>query len=115
MIPATYDFTMVRGTTSPFVFRLQSGDPPEPIPLTDIHISIYNRSTQLVRKKLSDADGLALTDALSGEYTWTPTPAETRALKEGAKNSYEVEVWNGSSQLVYLIGTITGLGGLNDD
>lgn len=129
MIPGTYDFTVVRGTTPPFVIQLQAPalpeyDPPEfeAIPFTDVHLTIApGGGGTIYRKKLSDNDArFFVSDADLGEITWLPTPAETRALSESkpgapGKNKYELELWNGTEQAVYLIGTISAIGGINDD
>lgn len=129
MIPGTYDYTVVRGTTSPLVVQLQAPedlayDPPVfiPIPFTDVHLSVQpGGGGTVILKKLSDNDPrFFVSNEYEGEVTWLPTPAETRALaesKNGApgKNKYELELWNGTEQEVFLIGTITAIGGINDD
>jgi hypothetical protein len=133
MIPGEYNYTIVRGTTSPLVVKFQSPVDPnavpvvyEAIPFTDVHLTITkvnakDTDTVLVRKKLSDVDArFFVSDAPTGEITWMPTPAESRALlrsKEGdeAKNYYEFELWNVNEQTVYLTGLITAIGGVNDD
>jgi hypothetical protein len=129
MIPGTHDFTVVRGTTSPFIVQLQAPedlnyDPPVfiPIPFTDVHLTIApGGGGTIYRKKLSDNDvRFFVSNEYEGEITWLPTPDETRQLaesKNGAagKNHYELEIWNGTEQEVFLIGTITAIGGINDD
>jgi hypothetical protein len=116
--PGTYDFTIYRGTTDPLSFRISNTD--GIIPFTDIQLTISNiKATEsadpLVRKKLSDDDPGFISDDYSGTITWIPTPAESRLIPVGAKAKYEVELRNGTSQLIYLIGTITGAGGINAD
>lgn len=128
MIPGIHNYTIVRGTTAAFVVQLQAPedleyDPPVliPIPFTDVHLSIKPGSGAVFIKKLSDDDPrFYVSNEYEGEITWLPTPAESRSLvesKDGApgKNKYELEVWNGSEQEVYLTGTITAIGGINDD
>lgn len=132
MIPGTFDFTIVRGTTTPLVVQFQAPivgyDPPEfaPVPFTDVHLTITkvgagDSTAPLVRKKLSDSDPrFYISDPETGEVTWKPTPAESRALVKSTdgstpKNYYEFEHWNGPEQTVYLIGLITAIGGANDD
>jgi len=115
MIPATYNFTIVRGSTTPFVFRLLQGgvSPPTPIAYDDVRLSVGKEGATLYRKTLEDAT-LTESDPLIGEITWTPTPAETRQISKRG-TYYEVEIRMGSSEEVYLRGTITGIGGANDD
>lgn len=116
MIPGTYDFGLVRGSTSPFVVRLKVGSPLVSMVFTDVQLSIYKGSTLLIRKKVSDAlAGFSVTNSGEAEITWTPTPVESRLIPTGAKAKYELEVRNGASQEVVLVGTITGIGGLNAD
>lgn len=85
------------------------------MPLTDVRLTIKNGSDPAETKSLANGD-FVLTDAAQGEYTWTPTPADTRKFKPDAKTTYELEVRNGSTfEMVYLTGTISGIGGLNED
>lgn len=116
----TFDFEWVRGTTHPFVMRFTlAGDP---LPADDVRISVWKKSGKELafRVALSDGANLVQTDIDAGEYTFTPTAAQTRSLtesKEGEepKNRYEVEIRDGDSEEVYLLGKITATGGLNDD
>ncbi len=116
MIPATYNWSIVRGTTAPFVVRLQGGDPLVAIPFDDVRLSISNLSgsTEILRVTISNGR-MIVTDPATSEVAWIPEPEESRKIPKGAKSSYELEVWNGESQLVYIMGTITGIGGINDD
>lgn len=116
MIPATYNWSIVRGTTSPFTVRLQAGDPLAAIPFTDVRLSITNLkgTSFIMRPSISDGR-LNLLDVNTSEITWIPTPAESRAIPVGIKAKYELEVWNGDSEIVYMMGTIEGVGGINDD
>lgn len=123
MTPGRYDFQIVRGTTSPFIFRLKNDDGAgnlTPMVFEDVRLSIAIPDAPIVRTLVDG--GLEETDPAEGEITWTPTPAESRSLPEGVPVRYEVEVWNsdsnesdGSDQQVYLTGFITGVGGQNDD
>jgi hypothetical protein len=115
MTPGQYDFAMVRGTTSPFVFRLKQDDGTGnlvPLPYDDVRLSI-GFTTTLVESIANG--GLVETDAAEGEITWNPTPEETRQLPVNGAVKYEVEIRKNGGQEVYLMGSITGLGGLNDD
>jgi hypothetical protein len=116
--PGTFDFTIYRGTTDPFLFRISNDD--GTIPFTDIQLTISLKTDNegaapIVRKKLTDDDPNFDVDDYSGIVTWIPTPAESRAIPVGDKAKYEVELRNGTSQLIYLIGEITALGGINAD
>lgn len=114
--PATFDFTWVRGTNVPL--RLTFARNGVPIPFDDVRMSVAKGTTFLFRMGLGV--GGEITNPATGEVTFTPTPDQTRMLSESkpgqpAKNNYEVELRDGDSEQVYLIGNITGLGGRNDD
>lgn len=124
MTPGTFDFNIVRGTTAPLIVALSDNvaDVLTPVAYTSIVLSISKKATvgdeaSLILRKISTAaDGLAaVVDGDALRVTWTPSPAESRSLLVGAKNYYELEVRNGSIQVVYLLGTITGIGGINSD
>lgn len=116
MKPGTYDFVLFRGTTTPLVVQLlevDENDVETPVPFDDVRLSVYDGDTLLFRKSLGD--GIEVTDSGQSEVTWTPTVAESRSIPLGPVAKYELEVRDGSSQRVFLTGTITGSGGLNDD
>jgi hypothetical protein len=121
MIPATYDFTIWRGTAGPtqgLKVQLKAYDTDGVtlvnIPYQDVRLSIYKRSTLIQRLTLSGGR-LTESDIVNAEIEWAPTNEETRLIPKGAKATYELEVWNGDTEIVYLTGTITGAGGINDD
>ena len=121
LTPGILDFNWVRGTTSPLVVGLHQDS--VPLPYDDIRLSVYNGSTLVFRITLesNEGEGPGTVQITSpGWFKFTPTPEQTRALKQvkidaGGKNNYEVELRNGTSELVYLMGTIAGIGGINDD
>lgn len=120
MTPATYDFTVVRGTSGPtqgLVVRLkaQDGDSLVNIPYEDVRLSIYKRTTLILRATLSGGK-IVETDIAEAELAWVPTVDDTRLIPVGVnKCQYELEVWNAGTQIVYMLGSITGVGGINDD
>lgn len=117
MTPGVYDFDLVRGSTSPFTFQLKTQDAADVevnLPYDDVRLSIYSGGVLLFRKTLADAS-LAETAPSDAEITWTPTPEESRQIPLGPNTTYELEVRYTTSQQVYLMGTITGIGGGNDD
>ena len=118
MTPDIYDWDWVRGTTEPIIMRFKLPDG-NPIPFDDVRLRVYNGSTFLFMLSISEG-GATVTDALTGEVTFQPTAAQTRQLVPSqigspGKNKYEIELRNGASELVYVLGTISGIGGLNDD
>jgi hypothetical protein len=118
LVPGKYSFTLYRGSTDPFSFRI-TNDQGALVPYTDLILTISKKNSTvdtdaLVRMQLSLADPNFIADA-AGVVTWTPTPAQSRSLGVGMKQKYEVEVRNGPLQLIYLIGDITGAGGINSD
>ncbi|CAH1656820.1 conserved hypothetical protein [Hyphomicrobiales bacterium] len=118
MKPVCHDLTVVRGNNQPITFRFKTSRDDEAQPLDfsggEIVLTIVSRLSTL-RKSTDDADGLTVVPP-AGEVTWQPTLAETRAIPEGRRSTYEVE-WRqaGGQQLTLLRGAITGVGGLGDD
>jgi hypothetical protein len=120
MIPATYNFSVVRGTSGPtqgLVFRLKATDGLNlvNIPYEDVRLSIYKKKTLLLRATLSGGE-IVENDIAEAELAWVPTTDDTRVIPVGVnKCQYELEVWNAGTQVVYMLGSITGIGGINDD
>jgi hypothetical protein len=115
--PKTYDFTWVRGTNVPVRFTLSRNG--VPISFDDARLTVSKGKDLLFRLSVVDGGG-EVTNPATGEVTFTPTTEQTRLLVETSlgkpgKNNYELEYRDGTSEQVYLIGTITGLGGRNDD
>jgi hypothetical protein len=116
-----YNFKWVRGTTMPFIVSMKIDD--VPIPYDDIRLSVYNGTTLVFRLSLHDNEGTepgSVEITSPGVFSFRPTAAQTRMLTKVAadaegKSSYEVEIRDGLNESVYLLGTIAGIGGLNDD
>lgn len=113
--PSVYDFTWVRGTNVPvrFTFTING----VAVPYDDVRMTVSAGKNFLFRMSIADGGGET---TASGQVTFTPTPEQTRLLKESklgetGKNNYEVELRDGASEKVYIMGTIIGLGGRNDD
>lgn len=116
--PKTFNFDWVRGTTSPFQVKISANG--TPLPFDDVRLSVYAGTNFAFRLSTLDTPDQALVDDDTKQISFVPTAAQTRSLIKtnvGAdgKNSYEVELRNGDSEEVYLLGTIAGIGGLNDD
>lgn len=122
--PATFDFTWVRGTTTPLRLSFKVDD--VAIAYDDIRLSVWKGKVLAFRLTLADNEqssgdpGTVFTNS-PGDISFIPTAAQTRLLIQSAndgsigKNTYEVEVRNGLDEEVYILGTITAIGGLNDD
>lgn len=119
MKPAIYDFSLVRGSTDGLEFRLkaQDGSALENIPFTDVQMTITDGApVPVTLMTLSLSNGrLTVSDPTEAQIRWQATEHESRMIPYGPKARYEVEVRNGPSCLVYLVGRITGLGGANAD
>lgn len=123
MTPTIYDFVWVRGSTTPLVLRFKRGT--DPLPIDSARLVVYNARGKTLAFKMDTAAPVggdaAITDVDEGEVTFTPTQAQTRSLTESAdadgpgKNKYEVEIRKGASREIYVLGTITAIGGLNED
>jgi len=124
MTPSTYNFSVVRGTSaidtthSPLVMRFKRGG--IPIPFEDARLSVYSKhgdpehGALLFRASLLEG-GLVETNEYEGEISWMATTEETRLLLVGTKNYYEMELREDGNEQVYILGVISGIGGLNDD
>src|SRR3954462_9631335 len=118
LVPGKYPFTLWRGSTDPFSFRILD-DAGVPLSFTDIIFTISKKTSvvdtdPIVRMALSDGDPNFAIDA-TGLVTWIPTPLQSRSLFVGTAQKYEVELRNGPMELIYLVGDITGAGGINPD
>jgi hypothetical protein len=121
LTPGVFDFDWVRGTTSPYIVRLTIDD--VAIDYDDVRLSVYNGSTLAFRLTLEDNAGTdpgCVNETEPGVLEFIPTPAQTRMLKKVnvgsvGKSSYELEVRDGLMEWVFLMGTIAGIGGINDD
>lgn len=117
--PGVKDFTWVRGTTTPLVMRFSANG--VPIEFDDCRISVFKDKGRNLAFRVSIADGSVVkSDPATGEITFRPTAEQTRSLTQSkpgdeGKNSYEVELRNGGDEEVYVYGTISAIGGLNDD
>lgn len=116
--PKVFNFEWVRGTTSPFQVKIQANG--EPLPFDDARLSVYAGTNLAFRLSTLDTPSQALVDSDTKQISFVPLASQTRSLIRtnlGAdgKNSYEIELRNGTSEEVYLLGTISGIGGLNDD
>lgn len=120
MTPATYDFSVVRGSSGPtqgLKFRLKAKDGDDLVNITyeNVRLSIYKRKELILRVSL-DEGSIVETNPSEAELAWVPTTAQTRLIPEGEnKSHYELEVWNADTEIVYMLGQITGIGGINDD
>lgn len=123
MRPAIVNMYFVRGSTDPKIWRfsLSGTSPATPLPFDDARLTVAKGNTVLFRATMADADHqIVLTDYATGEITFTPTAEQTRLVpktKTGAtpKATYELELRTGAIERVYLMGTVEGIGGLNDD
>lgn len=120
MTPATYDFSVVRGSAGPGqglkvqLKAKQADGTLVNIIFDDVRLSIFQRDQELLRVSISDTR-MIITDPIEAEVEWQPTTSETRLIPKGTKAQYELEVRNGADEAVYMIGKITGIGGINDD
>lgn len=117
--PQIYDFELVRGTNEPIIFRFTKGG--VAISFDDARFSVYAGKKFLFRLSIEEG-GVLHTDPETGEITIYPSAAQTRQLEQtrddGApRNSYEIELRNSAenSERVYVLGAISGIGGINDD
>lgn len=129
MIPATYNFSVVRGSAGPsqgLTLRLKNNTGTAEAPVLenmdfdDVRLSIYDKPVASAAKALIvrptiDTGEIVVTNPGEAEVSWVPTAEDTRKLLIGPKNYYELEVRSSNDEIVYLLGVITGIGGLNDD
>lgn len=117
--PAVCDFSIVRGTTEPVTFYFHNQDDGEtPIPFDDVEfvISRNNATGPTIFRLTLLGGGLQRVEIDGRDWIrWTPTEAQSRLIPVGRLSHYEVQLTTGATRRVYLIGRITGIGGLNDD
>lgn len=121
--PTIYDFTWVRGSTTPLIIRFKRGS--VAIPFNSARLVVYKERGKTLAFKMDTAAPVSgdavITNADEGEVTFTPTQAQTRGLTPSSsvdaagRNKYEVEVRQGASREIYVMGTINAIGGLNED
>ena len=118
--PAVWDFTWVRGTTKPplQVRITQNGDP---VPFEEVRLSVWNNNGNSLAFRASYLANEIVYDSGTNTLSFTPTAEQTRSLTrtkndgDPAKNKYELELRQGTTERVWLMGDITAIGGLNDD
>lgn len=121
MRPSVADMYFVRGSTDPKIWRFKIAETEEPLPFDDARLTVAKGSTVLFRVTMTGDDPqILLTDYTLGEITFYPTAAQTRLVpktKAGTtpKATYELELRTGNIERVYLMGTVEGIGGINDD
>lgn len=116
--PQTFDLTLVRGTTETYVVRFKLNG--VAMSFDDARFTVASGKKELFRLTIEGNNGVEHTDVENGEITITMLPMHTRMLAETkddgiARNKYEIELRNGSVEKVYLVGNISGVGGINDD
>jgi glutamyl/glutaminyl-tRNA synthetase len=117
--PAVEDFTWVRGTTTPLVMRFKRNG--VAVEFDDARITVYKDKGKTMAWRVAVSTGeIVISDPVNGEITFQPTAAQTRLLTQSklgdeGRNTYEVELRNGTSEEVYVLGTISAVGGINDD
>jgi hypothetical protein len=117
--PAIYDFAWVRGTTGPaLIMRFQLNG--VPITFDDAVLSVFNAKGRTLAFRVSVSGGEIVHDPTTAQISYNPTAEQTRLLTQTKDddiplNRYEVEIRSGSSERVYVMGAISGIGGLNDD
>jgi hypothetical protein len=111
MKPAVYDLEFVRGSNDPKVFRFKNGS--DAAEFTDVRLSVIKNEKLLFRASIGN--GIEISDAGTGEVTFTPTTQQSRLVPKGRLCRYEIELWNGDAEATWLMGSVTGIGGDNDD
>lgn len=119
----TFDFEWVRGTTKPD-FAATFTKNGVPVSFDNAVLSVFNKGGKALAFRVAIVASVGVPaqlvhDPATGTVTFTPTALQTRSLtptKNGeAQNKYELELRNGDTEQVYLMGNIFGTGGLNSD
>jgi hypothetical protein len=114
------DREFIRGTTPTMLYRFKKKDGlgvKVPIPFDVAILSVFKGNPG---KTLLFREVMPITDPQEGEVTLVLTADHTRSLAPSlpgdlGKNSYEIELRDGTNEKVYVIGAIAGIGGLNSD
>lgn len=115
--PGSRDISIVRGTTEPFTFRFVDDDD-DPLPWNDVELVISRsdfNGVDILRLTLSGGGLVVITDTGKQYIQWKPTEIQSRLIPIGRLSFYEVQLTIGAEKRVYLVGRVTGIGGLNDD
>jgi hypothetical protein len=114
--PARVDFDLWRGNNVPPLTWGMEDDGGGPVPFAGsvFSLRVSVRGATVLSKRSDAGDGL-LADPATSELTWTPTLAESRLVPAGRRATYEIERHIGGSQETWVVGSITGKGGFNDD
>lgn len=116
--PQRFDIEWTRGTTPTFVVRFKRNG--VALSFSDARFTVNSGKKFLFRLTIEGNNGIEHTDVENGEITIRPTAKQTRMLTETkedgvARNKYEIELRNGADEEVFLMGNISGIGGINDD
>lgn len=109
-IPAI-DIRLIRGNAEPINLAFTEGG--SALDLSGKTLRFKARLGSLIITKSTGDSGFAYTDQDDGQATLTLSKTESRSLPAGEPVPFEIE--NYTDQLTLLTGTITGVGGLNDD
>jgi hypothetical protein len=119
--PVTVDMDLWRGNNvPPLVWSLiaedeNGADIPFPMTGSVWRLTVRVRSVRLFTKTSAVLGSGFAADQSTSDLTWTPSIEESRLVPLGALTTYEVERRIGGTQETWIIGTITGRGGINDD
>jgi hypothetical protein len=118
--PAVDDFVLWRGNNAPpRLWEMADDEGAFPLLGSVFVLTVAVRGVPLFEKR-SDVPGSGLVvDVAGSTVTWTPSAAESRQIPTGRLATYELERRIGAGadeeQETWIVGAITGRGGLNDD
>lgn len=107
-------FQIQRGADQSIMFIVRTTETgTTPKNLTDCTLRAFITETASTAQILNKA--LRIVDAPTGQAALDLTPAESRLVLEGRRMDVEIELREGSLQIVVGRGRVTGFGGINLD
>lgn len=114
--PALVDFDVWRGYNFPPAIWGPENDDGTPFPTDGSEFVLTIRFPTGPVSKSTNTPGSGFThNPRTSELTWDLTVAESRLIPPGPNTKYEIERILGDDNIPFVLGLITGQGGINDD
>jgi hypothetical protein len=115
MTPTEANIDLVRGNTysAKFTFLQSDNETAHDLTAATLVFRAVHNGAEVLRRDTSA--GITVPTPANGEAFLTLTPAQTRALPQGAVTAYELEMRQGGAETTVFYGKIDARLGNNDD